>query len=815
MDFRICPSCEQSVLEDDVEDCPFCGASMSGKPSPKSKSSSPANSKAKKEAPPSKGAQPKQAKPEPKESKSDSDASADPFEVKSQASKKAPKMKQSMTSSCRLEVLCPMCESVGFVPTSYEGREVRCHNSECLVPVFTVPKQEIIEETDDRSLLSKYGLFIGLGVVVLGTIGGLVYSLQDNKKKDVDPINPATNIVDDKPKVDPDKKDPVVTPENKVPDEPKFSKSEIQEEALRQLSISSRQETQNRSRALLKRMAAQGYVFTGNLEEAEKQLESLRNDQKAASFLQVLPLVDMAWHHIEKGDTDKSKKELETALKIASTLPRNGEETAYFVTALVTALLAVDMDSQAEEFLKNYPISDDSALWGCTQRVIVKNRSFDAFLESQVPYNQLTKKPISVAAVRGLIASGKSEKALKWTLGQKDSRRQFECKMGFLTGKLLSNNQAIQLTDGEFGHLTEGMTPTHTAFTWGYRANLEMLIGQKEKARTSIAKAKESWANITLPKEFEVPGMEEIHDEGYEANDVASLRLAGLTAALIIKAELQSEAKEDLKAAWTSVVKGIELAQRIGASPEKINALDSKNSSQQSSIQRQLKNVFKLETDSEARRAFNKYRRNVSDLKKLSDLRQSIIVRILREAADAGLGKKIWESVSKKEAPFDKNDGLLETEIAGVLFTHLKESEATDALNEFKSEFQNLAVRYPYYWETQRIMSRLSKNDDTTAAFNSYPKRVLSKVEERRLGVEIACLLAQSQNIDKTIDWILRHRDSIVREQAIQFASGILATQKNAKEFTSKVDRALFNPLEKGISNLSVLQKISEMDDLK
>ena len=32
MDLRFCPACNQSVLDDDATDCPFCGASMSGKP---------------------------------------------------------------------------------------------------------------------------------------------------------------------------------------------------------------------------------------------------------------------------------------------------------------------------------------------------------------------------------------------------------------------------------------------------------------------------------------------------------------------------------------------------------------------------------------------------------------------------------------------------------------------------------------------------------------------------------------------------------------------------------------------------------------
>src|SRR5579859_7918066 len=30
MDFAVCPSCHQSVIEDDAVDCPFCGAPMKG-----------------------------------------------------------------------------------------------------------------------------------------------------------------------------------------------------------------------------------------------------------------------------------------------------------------------------------------------------------------------------------------------------------------------------------------------------------------------------------------------------------------------------------------------------------------------------------------------------------------------------------------------------------------------------------------------------------------------------------------------------------------------------------------------------------------
>src|SRR5262249_55066482 len=54
-DLPSCPSCGQSVLDDDVDECPFCGASMSGRPSSKS---------AAKSAPqPGSGTVPKSSKP--------------------------------------------------------------------------------------------------------------------------------------------------------------------------------------------------------------------------------------------------------------------------------------------------------------------------------------------------------------------------------------------------------------------------------------------------------------------------------------------------------------------------------------------------------------------------------------------------------------------------------------------------------------------------------------------------------------------------------------------------------------------------------
>ena len=99
MDFRKCPACEASVLEDDVDDCPFCGASMSGKPKPTGSSSKPTTAskesggkaeQAKKPA--SGGPAPKPGgagKAQAKASDDDKAGEDDPFDVDTTAVRKA------------------------------------------------------------------------------------------------------------------------------------------------------------------------------------------------------------------------------------------------------------------------------------------------------------------------------------------------------------------------------------------------------------------------------------------------------------------------------------------------------------------------------------------------------------------------------------------------------------------------------------------------------------------------------------------------------------------------------------------------------
>ena len=66
----------------------------------------------------------------------------DPFAVDKNAGGKVIAVSPSPTKGRTVEVVCPMCETHGYISPRAAGQEVKCCNPECLVPTFTAPAAE-------------------------------------------------------------------------------------------------------------------------------------------------------------------------------------------------------------------------------------------------------------------------------------------------------------------------------------------------------------------------------------------------------------------------------------------------------------------------------------------------------------------------------------------------------------------------------------------------------------------------------------------------------------------------------------------------
>ena len=209
MELPTCPACGQSVLDDEVDECPFCGASMSGEPSktgtkPAPKPAQPSTKKTPVEEKPADktpSAKPSASVPKPaaKEAEQETDEN-DPFaveKVEKSGTGKVIRLNSKPVKGRSHKVICPMCDTAGFTSRKAAGHEVRCPNPDCRLPVFTAPeikKKEPVEEEVASSAFSP-PVLIGSGITAVVVIGGIVWFFFLGNKTSPIPNEPSENEI--------------------------------------------------------------------------------------------------------------------------------------------------------------------------------------------------------------------------------------------------------------------------------------------------------------------------------------------------------------------------------------------------------------------------------------------------------------------------------------------------------------------------------------------------------------------------------------------------------------------------------------------
>lgn len=337
MDLPTCPSCGQSVLDDDATDCPFCGAAMDGSSGGKKPA---AGEKSKKAAP-----QKEEQKPADEE---------DPFAIKqAPSSGKAVQCARKPMKGRRLRVVCPMCDTQGFIPKAAIGRQVRCANKECLVPIFTAedenseagtqpPSRISDEETPPvppsgaggmaKSPILMYS--IAGGVLLLLTVGLVMYLNQDG----VTELGPA------------DIRMPVTDGEEDVEDpQPENVEPEIdrRQRALDLVAamVDAARANDNMDKPRCRRLTADCYLRLGMDSEADEEFKQMnvlaaRSGQNV-EYYSVVPLVNAYWAQKAVGKDQAAIAALERARGMSDKIP---ESTGFAIETSV-ALAAAMADS--------------------------------------------------------------------------------------------------------------------------------------------------------------------------------------------------------------------------------------------------------------------------------------------------------------------------------------------------------------------------------------------------------------------------------------------------------------------------------------
>lgn len=642
MDFAVCPACSQSVLDDDAENCPFCGASMKSKPGAKP----PAKPAASSSTAPSKGAAAPKSKTPAKSAGDDL-----PFGLNEASAAVAATAVKQPTKGRTLQVTCPMCETVGYVPPSVAGKEIKCANPQCLVPVFTAPEPEPEPVAPPPPKKSGNLVLLALGTAaVVGGGGFAAWFLASQPEGDgvfVKPLDPNTIVKT------PTVNDTQVNPPEQVPDsntgtqtpaetpQPAVKLDAVIASVLQQCQQASLlTDARNRSKALCRRLSAEAYALGGDLRGATQQIDALKNVGAELPFYQVTPWVEVFWQQrLQQVDASAA---LQNGVAASEKLPNRGRDQLDVATRLATALVvsgqldqartliaahqAADLDGEASAqflWLANDPAGRDLNWLHRTRPVIAR----------QAP------QAASVTACTSL--RGESNAALQFAKGWTDPAVQGECLAAWGEAKTwLQPDTVVDALAAE----TATLAPAQAALIWARAARVAVARKSPEVANELLRRGAESLAKISPPRPYEIPAVtglartRPVLDSSWTLSAAAAAELAAA----------QIEASGDSASAVAMLDLALQFTRGLGPSVPAITTLvEAANRLGPAGLRNQLRADLDLRTDDQARLAMGEYRRSLTDLETAAQTRFQLQTSVLTRLTQLGLDEAIWKIVAR------------------------------------------------------------------------------------------------------------------------------------------------------------------------
>jgi hypothetical protein len=717
--------------------------------------------------PGSKPAAPAQAKPKPepkKNAKPDSNDDEDPFDSPPPVMKTGIHLLAKPVRGKLHKVVCPMCETVGFTSKKAAGRDVRCVNKECLMPIFTVPPLEEEDEPPRAEEPKKESTPMPIALKILFTVifggGGLwalatfvLFPAADNNDDEVKlPPGVAINDDNDKPKDDGSKepkddngtKDPIQF----KPKGPTIA--ELRAKALKSMiSLSQKTASEgNDNKPLCRRLAAEAFAVVGDLDEVGaqlKQLGSLSNGPRLKYF-EILPLIETAWPSVLAGNSTAAGIVVDQINDLMPSVPSNRSMALEIVNEFSVLLAAMDRSDDAVALIKER--QNDGMLGQFMESFarcqFTKTYDLNQAVELR-PVGGWTA-PQRVAVTVGLTSRGYSDKALAWAQQASSPRIVNECISAWAEATLLMSRDPAGLP--AIAQEVDSIAEPAKSWVKARIAQTLIAVGLKEQATAMIAEAQIKLDPAQAPAEFALPSMAELYN--YKAPNVENGRVRSLAAAELAHAYLLLG---DKNAAWNAVVVSLAHARNMSPSTILVAQLFSGMARQgEARLSQKFKDMLNLLTIEAGRTAYLKYRANCTTLNSMATLRFDLQQDVLLAAIDWNFIAPVWQEVKGRATNRGvKREKWFETGIPSIL----------------RAEFRGLDDKTSMAEITQLVTgNKLKKNAVKRASFNVVAKK---NILDGNPKAAIAVLNRFKAGNDDDVHWL---REIMLRQASKMAVDG-------------------------------------------
>lgn len=792
MDFPVCPSCRQSVLDDDATDCPFCGASMKAKPGTKPAPTAPKT--------PAVAAKPMGGKVVPNKPTLPGDDL--PFESELTAGKSAILAMPNPTKQRTLQVICPMCDTPGYLPPTAAGQNVRCANPKCVMPVFTAPAPKPKEAPAPPPPPPKASNLPMIGAITLLAValfaGGLYLTLFQTSRPKVKQLseedkallaemtggnkktnNNAAGVNADngtKPGV------PVKeTDETKAADELKTAQAsqELIKAVLKQMKDSSLAADRQRSKPYCRQLAAEANAVTGNPVVAREHLEQLLKVGSDVSYYRINPLLDLFWSELGAGDKKAALKTLSNAVSETPKLPKFGRTRFEIIGRLSTAMAAAGQIPEAVKTLAGFQSTEAEAQLAARMQRATDGRVAPlGDTDSVLPW----KFPQAAAVTFSLLNRGDLKTATAWALAQTTDEAKSECLA--VWAEEFSRQKASTGecdAEGTIAAAVEPLAPPFAARVWARAGYGRWLAKDPAGVTKGIGLAQEKLATLTVPEEVSMPSVKTT--QRFKRPAAEPLLLGAVAAGEL--AFLQAQSAETKAAAEKSL--DLALAFVRATAPTYAAAQQRQDEAERlgpSGLRDLLKRELGLKSDDEARTAASNYKRSLSEIFEASQQKYAIEALLLSRLRGAGVGlnSKVWIIVSTRSTADDINrrENFFGTGLPGELAEGLKGTDEERAIRgAWGARSKEPLPRPPFIEFNDRLKTDLAGAVDYVQSLDNKGSR------REELLLRTVSLLPTINELPTALQLISRLDDPIVREECYRFAAA-LGAQRGQQDLVWK-----------------------------
>jgi len=659
MDLPTCPSCGQSVLDDEPVSCPFCGAAMDGSSGPTKDPASALPKKPAKEAPKKKPASKPSRAARPAKGKD-----ADPFDIAaSPQAHRAIACAPKRTKSRPMPVKCPMCDAKGYVPRSAAGKQVKCWNKECMVPLFNAPvpdgarksgssarvsekavqqEERLRTPSQPRNPMVMYGV---IGVVTL--VAGLGLKFYLDKEPNLDHLNKPIPITPITSNDDPEEDVQAQTPDSETVAEPTAERSDVVIARLASAIVDAARESTNRDKALCRRYSGDAFQRIGQQERAEKEFAQLlvvaRQRDRNDDYYRILPRSHVYWQAVAAGNDQLAQTTFQQIEADASSLPASGalaiEGTVHRASILAHRGLLTEAKAAVERMAVDYTVRAQKDQQQAGVWLAMADSAAEQGRSSVTPMQILTaQEPVAVAVANELVHQQQTDAAIAWIKAWDDPVVQLE-----LASEVARQSSTRQTEPATASQLLERFTELSPEIRQRVKVITARLSDDSLQAVASETLSDDS------PKRRAMLSPAEIHD--YSITDRTDRqREAGLLADLACSAA----SRRDTDTTASAIIGTYRRLREDLPNTRSVREASVQLDTSKADIEASLRDALDRSGSADISRDFRNYRRGLDRLAATAERRRLVLIALLCPVVEIDGGAGLTQAIRQDEELLDE-----------------------------------------------------------------------------------------------------------------------------------------------------------------